>query len=397
MDNSKKIKFQKLNPSLLTKYSHKETLKDNYVKYGEDNLFPQKLVELYNRSSIHAACVNAVTEAIVGQGLTCKTEVYLERANSRGESWNDIFSKAALDYKLYGTFALEIIYSNDRNKIEVYHIDYGLLRAAEKDYRGRIPGYYVSTEWKKYTRFTKGVEDKEIFYLPVYDPSKRFEEPNQIYVRKSYRPGQEYYPLPDYVGALRVIETDTEIDNFHCSNLKNGLTPSLMITTFTNGSDSENQAVLESLKGEYAGTENAGTIMYIDVPSKDQAPIVTPIASTGTDQYYTTINDTIVQKILTAHRITSPMLLGIKTEGQLGGRAEMIDAYSLFYTMVIEPLQQDVLKCFNILFEYNYPGQKLGVENTILFNDGTSETEVVVDADTTEEEEADLIQPEILS
>lgn len=393
----KHLKFNKINPTQLTKYSYKEyNTKEEYVKYGDDNLFPQQLVNLYNKSSIHAACINAITEAIIGQGLTCNIETYLNKANSRGESWNDIFAKAALDYKLYGTFALEIIYSNDRSKIEVYHIDYGLLRAKEKDYRGRIPGYYISTEWKKYTRFTKGIEDRDIYYLPVFDPSKKWEESNQIYVKKSYRPGQEYYPLPDYVGALRVIETDTEIDNFHCSNLKNGLTPSLMITTFTNGSDSENQAVLESLKGEYAGTDNAGTIMYIDVPSKEQAPIVTPIGSTATDTYYTTINDTIIQKILTAHRITSPMLLGIKTEGQLGGRTEIIDAHSLFMTMVIEPLQQDLLKCFNMLFEYNYPDAVLGVENTKLFPDGEDTTEIIVDADTTEQEESEIITPETL-
>jgi hypothetical protein len=398
MTEDKKIKFSIIKPTNTPRYSWMENNKNtHYVKNGEDNLFPQHLINLYNNSSVHGAAVNAVVEAIVGQGLTANVEDYTKKANRKGESWNDIFAKVAIDYKLHGSFALEVIYSNDRSTIEIYHIDYSLLRAKEKDHRGHIPGYYISTDWDKKAKFrvTSGQHnDEEIFYLPSYDPSN-IEETNQIYVKKSYRPGQEYYPLPDYVGALRIIEMDQEVDNFHLSNLKNGLTPSLMITTFTNGNEDGLREIEENLRGNYGGTDNAGNLMYIDVASRDEAPIVTPINSNGTDEYYSTVNDLITQKILTAHRITSPMLLGIKTEGQLGGRTEMIDAYSLFMTMVIEPMQQDILRCLEMLMQYNHPDAVLGVTNTQLFPDGNNTEEIVTDADTTDAEEIVIEQTEL--
>jgi len=367
--------------------SYKEKTSDKYIKSGEDNMFPKHLIELYNRSSIHGACINAVTEAIIGGGMTANEEVYLERANKRGETWNDIYSKAAMDYYIHGAFSLEVIWSLDRTKIaEVYHIDFSQVRAAEKDHRGHIPGYYISTEWKQYTKSS----DDKVFYLCSYDQSKAQEHPNQIYVSHQYRPVQLYYPLPVYNGALKIIELDTEIDNFHVSNIKNGLAPSLAITTYMNGSDDDVDAVESMLRANYGGTSNAGSLLYMDLDSPDNKPDITPIPQNGADNYYTTINDMSMQKILTAHRITSPMMLGIKEAGQLGGRDEVVDAYLLFSNMVIEPYQQDILRCFETLLEVNYPGIVIGVETKRLYEDGESEEEVVTSVEVSDQEDEQI-------
>ena len=392
-----KFTFKKLRVNLAKKYSWKEDRKDQeFVKYGSDNKFPQQLIDLYNRSSIHGACVNAIVEGVVGGGLTANEEIYLQRANANGETWNDIFEKVALDYKLFGSYALDIIYSNDRSRIDVYHIDFSNIRAAEKDSHGYIPGYYVSSEWDELKSFMKQLEE-DVVYLPCYNPEKKLEEPHQIYVHKNYRPGQEYYPLPDYVGALRVIELDTEVDNFHTNNIKNGLAPSLAITTFTNGSDDQLRSMEQQLNANYAGSENAGSLMFIDVDSPENAPVITPIPQNGADNYYTTINDTVMQKILTAHRITSPMILGIKTEGQLGGRAEVIDAYLLLQNTVFKPLQQDLLSSLESIMRYNYSDAVLGVESKKLYDDGSEEEEVITNTDTTDAEQIDIEQPELLA
>jgi len=396
---NKKFKFQMIPPSGGNKFfDHREDfMSDEFIRFGEDNLFPQNTIELYNRSSIHAAAVNAIVEGIIGKGLTANNEFYLEKANRKGETWNDIFTKITLDYKLHGSFALEIIWSRDRLSIEAYHIDFANLRAGEKDHRGYIDGYYISSKWGKIGRARSFVSEEEALYIPTFDPEKKNDQPTQIYVHKNYRPGQQYYPLPDYVGAYRVIELDMEIDNFHTCNIRNGLAPSLSITTFTNGSDDQLRDIEAQLNANYGGTDNAGSLMYIDVDSPENAPVITPIPQNGADGYYTAINDLVVQKILTAHRITSPMILGIKTEGQLGGRSEVIDAYLLFQNSVIVPFQQSILGSLEGIMQINYPDIVLGVEQKKLYEDGREEDEVIVDADTTSQEEADIQQPELIS
>jgi len=399
MAENKKFKFQMIPPSGGNKFfDHREDYKtDEFIRFGEDNLFPQNTIELYNKSSINASAINAIVEGIIGKGLTADNEAYLEKANRKGETWNDIFQKIALDFKLHGSYALEIIWSNDRSRIEAYHIDFANVRAAEKDHRGHIPGYYVSSKWGQIGRARQFVNEEEALYLCAFDPAKKQEHPHQLYVCKNYRPGQQYYPLPDYVGAYRVIELDMEIDNFHTCNIRNGLAPSLSITTFTNGSDDQLRDIEAQLNANYGGTDNAGSLMYIDVDSPENAPQITPIPQNGADGYYTTINDLVVQKILTAHRITSPMILGIKTPGELGGRNEVIDAYLLFQNNVIVPFQQVILGSLESIMQINYPDIVLGVEQKKLYEDGREDEEVIVDTDTTAQEEADIQQPELLA
>jgi len=281
---------------------------------------------------------------------------------------------------------LEILYSLDRSRIaECYHIDFSTIRAKEKNNRGIIPGYYISDEWRAFTGPNKKIE-----YLPVFDLNKKQDEASQIFVVHQYRPGQQYYPLPDYAGALKIIEVDTEVDNFHANNLRNGLAPSLAITTFMNGSPDDVKSVEELLRANYSGTNNAGQLIYMDVDSPENKPEITPINPAATDQYYTTINDLVLQKILTAHRITSPMLLGIRTEGQLGGRNEMIDAQILLQHNVIMPMQQEILRQLEGILSVNYPDIILGVQTRTLFDDGEIEEEVVTSVEVTDEENEEV-------
>jgi hypothetical protein len=386
-----KLKFASIGKDFDGRINMLEKQTDQYVKFGNYNSFPNDLIELYNNSSIHNTCVNAIVDGIVGEGLTADPEYVIKKANTTDESWNDVFKKVAQDYKLYGGFAIEVIWNKSRTRVaEVYHIDFSWLRAKEKDYRGRIPGYYISDEWSEAYRYGQAPID-EMPYLPVFNPNTNREEPKQIYVFNPYRPGQKYYPLPDYVGALRDIELDIETSNFHVNNIKNGLAPSLMVTTFTNANEEEREAIERMLQLQYAGTSNAGNLMYIDVDSPENAPKVEPIPQNGADGYYTTINDMVVQRILTGHRITSPMILGIKTSGQLGGRDEVVDAYLLLVNTVIRPYQQNILQVIEDLLQYMYPEEEItvGVQQLKLFTDGSEDVDVVtsIDADTGDDSE----------
>lgn len=358
------------------RYSAREKSAKDFVSYGEQNDFPQYLVDLMNNSSIHETCINAIVEAIQGDGLTAEPSFVLEKANSK-ESWNDVFSKVALDYYLFGGFALEVIYNKMRTKIsQVYHVPFAQIRAKEANYRGECEGYFLSRDWDKQKH---QMDEKACVYLPAFDFEKRSEEASQLFYYKPYHPQQEYYPLPAYVGALKVVELDTKIDTWHVSNISNGMTPSIAITTYTNGTDEDVRTIEQNLRANFTGETNSGAMVYMDVASRDEKPDIDVITPNGGDDYYTTINDMVVQKVLTGHRITSPMLVGIRTEGALGGRAEMLDAYTLFLNMVIKPFQQDILKVFELIMSYQYPSVDitLGVEQKQILDVGEMEVDVI--------------------
>jgi len=400
----KQFKFQTVNKVESDRQFPTEKASKGFVQYGLYNDFPEYLIYLFNNSAINNTAINATVDAIVGEGLVCDQSHLLDEANNEGESWNDIFKKISLDYKLYGGFALEIIWSKDRSRIaEIYHVDFSWLRAKEKNERGKIPGYYISDEWAEKYRFGQagGLYNSaastgmlpDLPFLPVFNAKKKNEEPKQLFVYNPYRPGQRYYPLPDYVGALRVIDLDSEVDNFHISNIKNGLAPSLAITTFTNADPDQRNEIESMLRLQYQGSGNAGQLMYMDVDSPENAPVITPINGNGSDDYYIAINNMVKEKILTAHRITSPEIFGIMTPGKLGGKDEVTDAYLLFINTVIRPFQQTLLAEIENFLHLMFPtaGEfSVGVQQLRLFNDGETEVDVVTSVESEAGEDKQL-------
>ena len=87
--------------------------------------------------------------------------------------------------------------------------------------------------------------------------------------------------FPTTLGGSKVIDLDQEVDNFHISNIKNGLAPSLAITTYTNANDEERMAIENMLRLQYEGTSNAGNMLYMDVADPSLKPDITPIPQNG--------------------------------------------------------------------------------------------------------------------
>ena len=148
--------------------------------------------------------------------------------------------------------------------------------------------------------------------------------------------------------------------------------PSVAVS-FTNGvpSEEERDIIYRQLDDKYSSSNNAGKWFLFFSENPETAPIITPIPNNASDAWYQQMAPQIEQKILTAHRITSPMILGIKEAGQLGGRQELIDAYNLFLEIVIRPIQESMLKDFaKVLFLRDKKPIKLAIEqNTLLAKD----------------------------
>jgi hypothetical protein len=152
-------------------------------------------------------------------------------------------------------------------------------------------------------------------------------------------------------------------------------------------------AIENMLRLQYEGTSNAGNMLYMDVADPSLKPDITPIPQNGADDYYTTLNDVVSQKILTSHRITSPMLLGIKSNTGLGNNAEEIEtSYRLFLNTVVLPFQQSILGVFEGLLEFNHGELTLGViqKNPLFEYEDADEAEVVVSQDADVEDEKEL-------
>ncbi len=324
-----------------------------WVFYGENNDYPQFLTTLFNRSAKHNAICTDKQLYITGQGWTfdatglegeaeAQLRAFIDNPNPY-ETLQDLLSKTSLDELLYGGFYLKGVCDKTGQLAELYHVDYSRVRSNEHNSEFYISDCWVNTDGT----YKANLKPDEYETLPCYDPNKK--QKVFIFYYKSYRPGLKTYTLPEYIGAVPAIITDAEIANFHRAEIQNGFKGSKMIV-FKNGvpSSDEMKKTERQLKAKFTNTDSAGSMVVDFVDDPNRVPDVITLNGDDFDKRYEALNKTIQEEIFVGHKVVSPMLFGVRVEGQLGGRNEMIDAFHLFQNKYISPKQEIQEKIYNI-------------------------------------------------
>ena len=321
----------------------------NWIEYGTDdykNLYPQFIIDLYYNSGTHSAIINATAQMIAGQDITAKEtdsvelnaklENFFKNANSK-ETLHEVIKKCAFDFKLQGGFALNVIYSKSGQVAEIYHVPVERLRVGLPNELGRVDKYYICADWSNIRR-NKPQE------VAAFNPLDRT-TPSQILYTGLYSPNMEMYYTPDYSSACNWALIDSKISEYHLGNIERGFSGSYFINMNNGVPSAEERLQIErSIEKKFTGSGNAGKFVLSFSDSKDRAAEITPIEVSNADKQYLALQELLVQNIMTGHRVTSPMLLGVKTEGQLGGRDELMQAFEIYQNTVVKPYQEHILK-----------------------------------------------------
>ena len=305
----------------------------NYVEFGAKNNYPNYLIELYGESPKHGAIVKGKVNYIFGKGF----EGVEQKANSQGETWNQIMKRSILDDELQGGYYLQIIY-NALGKIkDVFHIEFQKVRAS-KD----LQTFYVKNDWT-----ASDFKEKAREY-PAFNPN----DPSgpQIFFVKQYNPKSDVYPLPSYFQGLNYIESDIQVSRHILGNAKHNFVATKLIN-FNNGlpQEEEQEMVETDLKRKFANHDGDRVVIAFN-PSRENAVDIVNLGETSlTKEDFTNVNNLIMQEIFSCHQVTSPMLFGVKTEGQLGGRSEIRDAYQIFQNTYVNERQQEHEQTFTTL------------------------------------------------
>ena len=305
----------------------------NYVEFGAKNNYSNYLIELFGESPKHGAIVKGKVNYIYGKGFADVPKV----ANVEGETWNQILKRSILDDELHGGFYLQIVYNLNKQIAGVYHIEFQKVRVS-KD----LKCFYVKDDWSK-SEFRESAREYKAFNPS--DPTGA-----QILFVKQYNPKSDIYPLPSYFQGLNYIESDIQVSRHILGNAKKNFVATKLIN-FNNGlpGEEEQEEVERDLKNKFANPEGDRVVIAFN-PSKENAVDIVDLGQTNlTKEDFTNVNNLIQQEIFSCHQVTSPMLFGIKTEGQLGGRSEIRDAYQIFQNTYVNERQQQHEVTFNKL------------------------------------------------
>lgn len=306
---------------------------NDWVSYGSNgvwnNRYPDYLLHLYNKSAKHNAIINGKLTYIIGKGFSTDTPQAAEwakKVNDAGESLDQVMKKALQDIEIYGGCRLQVV-PKINGGYNLYHADFGKFRTS---INGQV--FYYKNKWEQ------GSREKVIEY-PAFVPGI---DKASIIAYNEYRPGMDVYPLPGYLGANNYIETDIEISKYYLSAIQNGMMPSKLIQFF-NGTppDEKKKNIEDRFTKKFSGSENAGKIVMVFNDKKEHEVKIDDLSASELDKHFQEMDKTVQQNIFSGHQITSPMLFGIKEAGQLGGTAEIMNAYEIFKNTYVSNKQKN--------------------------------------------------------
>ena len=320
--------------------------------YGQDDFF-EAVVTAWNVSTTTSACVEGIADLIYGKGLYSKSEGFdtiLQKIIPQEET-----KRVAFDLKLFGNAAYQVYWNDDHTKvIKFYHVPVQYLRAEKLYGSPKIENYYYCHDWQD----QRAVKNKK--KIPAFGTSN---EKMEILYIKNYFPGLYYYSLPDWVSAMQYSVAEGEISNLHINNITNGFLPAVMIN-FNNGvpAPEERETIEDLIQAKFTGTDNAGRFMLSFNDDPLNKPTLDIIQIDNLHEKYQYVAEYAQDRILVAHRVTSPLLFGIRTanNGFSSQSEEMMTAFSIMQTMTISPFQNLILNALDMaLSEGGYDGTEL--------------------------------------
>jgi hypothetical protein len=316
---------------------YKEKKGEGYMQYGQNNDYPQYLLDLFNKSAKHNAIVRGKVNYIVGNGWA--SEQSIVKQVNRDETLNDLTKKVALDLELFGGAYIQVIWGVLGETIaELWHCDYTKIRTNKDNTQ-----FWYKEDWKL------NKEKAEVY--SAFNPKNPIGV--QILYVKEYRPGMNVYSLPGYFGALNYIESDVEVSKHVLGNAQTGFSASKLIT-LPNGEPSpdEKRAVSRQFDNMYTGADGKKYLLAF-VNDATRKPIVDDLgASDLTKEDFSRVDELIQTNIFSGHQITSPDLFGIAVPGQLGNRQQMRDSYEIFNNTYVRYKQMQLEGVFNMLGGY---------------------------------------------
>ena len=335
----------------------------DYISFGINNLYPQYLIELFTGSGINSAIIKGVASMIAGdqqgtyQGLDVvdkdileggEKEQYLQFAKLMNKGDRNTLKNLAFDLKLFGTCYINTIYNKTKTAIaEIKHVPAQYIRSGKVDSFGKVNEFYYSYDWSNERKYKPHV-------IKAFDPDNRTDT-SQLLQVKEYNPQSFYYGIPDYVGGTDYIQLDMSIAELHLANIDNNFMPSCMLN-FSNGipSDEERMQLERKINEKFSGSGNSGKLIITFNDGKETAPEVVPLNTGDNDDKYQFLSSEVNRKVLTAHRIVSPLLFGVKAESGFGNNAEEIkDSFELLLSSVIKPFQHTLLEGLGQIFRVN--------------------------------------------
>lgn len=335
--------------------------------FGEQNDYPQEVMEILNASCTGLSCFGVYAKFISGRGIT-DDDLYRKVINRKGQTFDYIEDQVARDLAQFGGFCLHVNYNANFKIIEIQHIPFETVRFEKLDDKGQFDRVAIHPDWgKRMTQLRKWKkEDIEFIHLFNPDPEEIQSQVDAVGGWHNYK-GQVYYfssagdktyPLPIFDSVLTDMNTEEGISNVNNRNARNNfLTSGMLIDKVSDnnsaaseeGRNTDDTTDTEKALKEFQGDEQACKIMYVQIETDEEKPEFVSFKGENYDKEFTVTNQTVEQKIGKA--FNQPPILRAENVGANFGADLMKNAYD-FYNSVTENERMVLERVFSELLKF---------------------------------------------
>lgn len=344
-----------------------------YVPFGQDNLYPETLNQLYYMSPLHGAIIDFKVNATIGAGYELKTDKLTPKEKLDLYTWE---KKIKLS-KSVKAITKQLVIHN-RVYFKLYFDEKGKVKSIENvsPEKVRINNkktcYYLCDDW------ASRIDVEEI---KPYHPLNS--DKCQLWAYELPSIGQDYYPLPTYSSALNFAFLSGELSYFAKSNIQNSIFPSFAMLFPKRPQSEEEKKVLRDTIDRMKGAANAGKGVAFFANSQDQLPKIESIPTNQNDKLFQEASGLNTEQICFSHTI-DPILLGVRTAGSLGNGSDIKQAYIIFEKNVVIPLREQIEEIFQELLNISRMSATFTIKNFQIIN----ETIVEVEGDASKTQDA---------
>lgn len=337
---------------------------NGYIPFGNDNLFPELLNQIFYSSPLHGSIVGYKVNAAVGGGFNIvadrltpqdKLELYtLERKLNIKKVVPAVTQQLILHNRVY----FKLCFDDKMKLTKIVNLSPEKLRVNLDRKR-----YYICDDWSSRI----GVQE-----IRRYTPTSRDYE--QLFVYEVECIGQDFYPLPQYTSALNFAFLSGELSYFAKSNIQNSVFPSFAMMFPKRPQSEEEKNMIRSTIDRLKGAANAGKAVAFFANSQDQLPKIESLPTNGNDSLFQEASQLNTEQICFSHTI-DPILMGIRTTGSLGNGSDIKQAYIIFEKNVVMPLREMVSDIFNELLFIAKIDADFTINNYQIINEAIVELE----------------------
>lgn len=326
----------------------KEVRNQEWIEYGDKNDFFQYLIDRYTGSTTNNAIINGISRMIYGRGVSATDA---RRKPDQYAQMLTIFRKMdlrrfILDRKMLGMSSWQINYKDKKVKSAI-HFPMHTLRAEKMNKDGEIEAWYFHPDWANIK------PSEEPLRIPSFGFGNGTE--NEIFVLAPYVAGYWYYSPVDYVGALPYAFLEEEIGDYLINDTINGFSGTKVIN-FNNGipDEEKQQEVKRTVVNKLTGATGERVVVAFN-NNQESATTVENLPLDDAPNHYQYLSDECRNKLIVGHRVTSPMLIGVRESGGgLGNNADEIKtANLLFDNVTIKSFQDEITDAMDEILAVN--------------------------------------------